>query len=39
VASVFVVREGLVTSVLRYSDLATALRAADFDESHERSPG
>ena len=39
VASVFVVREGLVMSVLRYSDLATALRAADFDESHERSPG
>ena len=39
VASVFVVREGLVTSVLRYSDLATALRAADLDESHERSPG
>ena len=39
VASVFVVDDGLVTSVVRYPDLATALRAAGFDESHERSPG
>jgi ketosteroid isomerase-like protein len=39
VASVFVVREGLVTSVVRYLDLAEALDAANLDESHERSPG
>ena len=35
VASVFVVRSGLVTSVVRYPDLASALRAANMDESHE----
>jgi ketosteroid isomerase-like protein len=39
VASVFVVRDGLVTSVMRHPDLASALRAADFDESHERRSG
>ena len=39
VASVFVVREGFVTSVVRYLDLAEALDAANLDESHERSPG
>jgi hypothetical protein len=39
VASVFVVREGLVTSVVRYLDLAVALDAANLDESRERSPG
>jgi ketosteroid isomerase-like protein len=39
VASVFVVREGLVTSVVRYLDLAEALDAANLDESRERSPG
>jgi ketosteroid isomerase-like protein len=39
VASVFVVDDGLVTSVVRYPDLATALRAASLEESHERSPG
>lgn len=35
VASVFVVRDGLVVSVLRYDDLAVALRVADLDESYE----
>jgi ketosteroid isomerase-like protein len=30
VASVFVVRDGLVTSVVRYPDLASALRAANL---------
>jgi hypothetical protein len=35
VASVFVVSDGLVTSVVRYSVLASALRAANVDESHE----
>jgi ketosteroid isomerase-like protein len=39
VASVFVVGDGLVTSVVRYPDLASALRAANLDLSHERSPG
>jgi ketosteroid isomerase-like protein len=39
VASVFVVRDDLVTSVVRYPDLASALRAANLDESHERSSG
>ena len=39
VASVFVVDDGLVTSVVRYPDLATALRAAGLDESHGRSLG
>jgi hypothetical protein len=38
VASVFVVNDWLVTSVLRYPDLASALRAANLDASHERSP-
>ncbi|HEX6710665.1 MAG TPA: nuclear transport factor 2 family protein [Rubrobacter sp.] len=33
VASVFVVREGLVVSVVRYPDVAEALRAANLDES------
>jgi ketosteroid isomerase-like protein len=33
VASVFVVRDGLVASVVRYPDLAEALRAANLDES------
>lgn len=35
VASAFAVRDGLVASVLRYDDLAGALRLADFDESDE----
>lgn len=35
VASVFAVRDGLVASVVRYGDLADALRAADLDESDE----
>jgi len=39
VASVFVVSDGLVTSAVRYSDLTSALRAANLDESHESSPG
>jgi ketosteroid isomerase-like protein len=39
VASVFVVRDGLVVSVVRYLDVAEALRAANLDESHERRPG
>ena len=39
VASVFVASDGLVTSVMRYPDLASALRAANLDESHERSLG
>jgi hypothetical protein len=39
VASVFVVREGLVTSVVRYPDLGSALRAANLDETHERRSG
>ena len=39
VASVFVVSDGLVTSVARYPDLASALRAANLDESHEKSTG
>lgn len=38
VASVFVVREGLVTGVARYPGLAEALGAAGLDESHERGP-
>jgi hypothetical protein len=38
VASVFVVGDWLVTSVVRYPDLASALRAANLDASHERSP-
>ena len=39
VASVFVVSDGLVTSVVRYPDLGSALRAANLDASHERSSG
>ena len=39
VASVFVVDDGLVKSVVRYPDLSSALRAADLDESHERRSG
>jgi ketosteroid isomerase-like protein len=39
VASVFVVSDGLVTSVVRYPDLASALRAGNLDASHEKSPG
>jgi ketosteroid isomerase-like protein len=35
VASIFVVRDGLVTRVSRYPDLAEALRAAGLDGSHE----
>jgi ketosteroid isomerase-like protein len=37
VASVFVVSDGIVTSVVRYPDLTSALRAANLDASHERS--
>lgn len=36
VASVFVVRDGLVTRVVRYPDLADALDATNLDESHEK---
>jgi ketosteroid isomerase-like protein len=39
VASVFVISDGLVTSVVRYPDLESALRAANLDVSHEKSPG
>jgi ketosteroid isomerase-like protein len=39
VASVFVVNNGLVTSVVRYPDLESALRAANLDVSHEKSTG
>ena len=35
VASVFVASDGLVTSVVRYPDLASAFHAANLDESHE----
>lgn len=35
VASVFMVRDGQVISVIRYPDLAKALNAAGLDESHE----
>jgi ketosteroid isomerase-like protein len=38
VASVFLVHDGLVTSVVRYPGLAEALRAADFDETREIQP-
>jgi ketosteroid isomerase-like protein len=38
VASVFVVRDALVTSVVRYTGVVQALRAANLDESHERRP-
>ncbi len=36
VCSVFVVRDGRVTRVMRYPDLADALDAAHLDESHEK---
>ena len=36
VASVFVVRDGLVTSVVRYSSLAEALEASGLDGSNEK---
>ena len=39
VASVFVVGYGLVTSLVRYPDLASALRAANLDASYEKVPG
>lgn len=35
VASVFIVRDVVVASVLRYDSLADALRAAELDESYE----
>lgn len=35
VGSVFVVRADQVVRVVRYPELADALRAVDFDESHE----
>jgi hypothetical protein len=35
VASIFVVRDGLVTSVVRYADLADAFHKANLDESSE----
>jgi ketosteroid isomerase-like protein len=35
VGSVFVVRDGLVTRVVRYPNLTDALDATDLDESHE----
>ena len=38
VACVFVVNDGLVTSVVRYPDLAEALRAAGLDETRETRP-
>ena len=34
VASIFVVRDGQVTSVVRYADLTNALQQANLDESH-----
>jgi ketosteroid isomerase-like protein len=38
VASVFVVRDGLVTSVVRYPGLPEALLATGLDGSHEERP-
>ncbi len=35
VASVFVLRDELIASLLRYDDLAEALRTANLNESHE----
>ncbi len=35
VASLFVVQENQIAKVLRYDDLASALSAANFDESNE----
>jgi ribosomal protein S18 acetylase RimI-like enzyme len=39
VASVFLVHDGLVASVMRYPDVAEALRAANLDGSREGRPG
>jgi ketosteroid isomerase-like protein len=39
VASVFRVRDGRVSSVIRYPDLATALQAAGLEVSQEQLPG
>ena len=39
VGSVFVVRDGRVSRVVRYPDLAGALRAAGLNESYETRPG
>ena len=39
VASVFLVRDGRVASVVRHSDLASALTAAGLDESDEQRHG
>jgi ketosteroid isomerase-like protein len=36
VGSVFVVRDGQVTRVVRYPDLADALGSTNLDESHEK---
>lgn len=38
VASVFIVRDGRIVSVLRYPGLAEALRAANLNESYEVRP-
>ena len=38
VGSVFVVQDGLVSRVVRYPDLASALLAAGVDESYEARP-
>lgn len=38
VASVFLVRDGLVTSVVRHPGLTEALRAAGLDETQEKRP-
>jgi hypothetical protein len=38
VASAFVVRDGVVTTVVRYPNLAKALLAVDLDQSQETKP-
>ena len=38
VASVFRLRDGLVSSVIRYPDLGSALRAVGLEETHEQLP-
>ena len=38
VGSVFAVRDGQISQVLRYSDLASALFATGMDESYEARP-
>ena len=38
VASAFVVRDGVVTTVVRYPNLAEALLASDLDQSQETRP-